>query len=146
MILLYTKSLYKTWERLLLQAVNDARIRGLWRRGIQSRARDKVQLLRAFCVTKFYQSIKEIEKAFDIDIRRGQSVPLLLFQFSSVTQSCATLCDPMNRSTPGLPVHHQLPEFTQTHVHGVGDSIQPSNLLSPSPPVPNPSQHQGLFQ
>ena len=68
-------------------------------------------------------------------------------QFSSVTQSCPTLCDPMNRSTPGLPVHHQLPEFTQTHVHRVGDAIQPSHpLSSPSPPAPNPSQHQGLFQ
>ena len=68
-------------------------------------------------------------------------------QFSSVTQSCPTLCDPMNCSTPGLPVHHQLPEFTQTHVHRVGDAIQPSHpLLSPSPPAPNPSQHQGLFQ
>ena len=68
-------------------------------------------------------------------------------QFSSVTQSCLTLCDPMNRSTPGLPVHHQLLEFTQTHVHWVGDAIQPSHpLSSPSPPVPNPSQHQSLFQ
>ena len=69
------------------------------------------------------------------------------FQFSSVAQSCPTLCDPMNRSTPGLPVHHQLPEFTQTHVHRVGDAIQPSHpLSSPSPPAPNPSQHQSLFQ
>ena len=60
-------------------------------------------------------------------------------QFSSVTQSCPTLCDPMNRSTPGLPVHHQLPEFS--------DAIQPSHpLSSPSPPAPNPSQHQSLFQ
>ena len=68
-------------------------------------------------------------------------------QFSSVAQPCPTLCDPMNRSTPGLPVNHQLPEFTQTHVHRVGDAIQPSHsLLSPSPPAPNPSQHQGLFQ
>ena len=68
-------------------------------------------------------------------------------QFSSVTQSCLTLCDPMNRSTPGFPVHHQLPEFTQTHVHQVRDAIQPSHpLLSPSPPAPNLSQHQGLFQ
>ena len=58
---------------------------------------------------------------------------------------CLTLCDPMNWSTPGLPVHHQLPEFTQTHVHRVGDAIQPSHpLSSPSPPAPNPSQHQGL--
>ena len=61
-------------------------------------------------------------------------------QFSSVAQSCPTLCDPMNRSTPGLPVHHQLPEFTQTHVHRVSDAIQPSYpLSSPSPPAPNPS-------
>ena len=66
---------------------------------------------------------------------------------SSVAQSCLTLCDPMNRSTPGLPVHHQLPEFTQSHVHRVGDAIQPSHpLSSPSPPAPNLSQHQGLFQ
>ena len=67
-------------------------------------------------------------------------------QFSSVTQSCPTLCNPRNHSTPGLPVHHQLPEFTQTHVHWVGDIIQPSNpLSSPSPPALNLSQHQGLF-
>ena len=68
-------------------------------------------------------------------------------QVSSVAQSCPTLCDPMSRSTPGLPVHHQLPEFTQTHVHRVSDAIQPSHpLSSPSPPAPNPSQHQSLFQ
>ena len=70
-----------------------------------------------------------------------------IYQFRSVAQSCPTLCYPMNRSTPGLPVHHQLPEFTQTHVHRVGDAIQPPHpLSSPSPPAPNPSQHQGLFQ
>ena len=68
-------------------------------------------------------------------------------QFSSVAQSCPTLCNPMNHSTPGLAVHHQLPEFSQTHVHRVSDAIQPSNPpLSPSPPVPNPSQHQRIFQ
>ena len=71
----------------------------------------------------------------------------LLIQFSSVTQSCQTLCDLMNHSTPGLPVYHQLLEFTQTHVHLVGDVIQPSHpLSSPSPLASNPSQHQGLFQ
>ena len=71
----------------------------------------------------------------------------LNLQFSSVAQSCPTLRDSMNRSTPGLPVHHQLPEFTQTHVHRVGDAIQSSHpLLYPSPPAPNPSQHQSLFQ
>ena len=69
----------------------------------------------------------------------------LTLQFSSVTQSCPTLCDPMNLSTPGLPVHHQLPEFTQTRVHWIGDAIQPSHpLSSPSPPAPKPSQHQGF--
>ena len=68
-------------------------------------------------------------------------------QFSSVAQSCPTLCNPMNHSTPGLPVYHQLPEFTQTHVHRVSDAIQPSHpLSSPSPPAPDPSQHQSLFQ
>jgi len=68
-------------------------------------------------------------------------------QFSSVAQSCPTLCDPMSLSMPGLPVHHQLPEFTQTHVHRVSDAIQPSHPLSSlSPPAPNPSQHQSLFQ
>ena len=68
-------------------------------------------------------------------------------QFSSVAQSCPTLCDPMNCSTPGLPVHHQLLEFTQTCIHLVSDAIQPSHpLLSPSPTAPNPSQHLSLFQ
>ena len=72
---------------------------------------------------------------------------LNLFQFSSVTQSCPTLCHPMNCSTPGLPAHHQLPEFTQTHIHRVRDAIQPSHpLSSPSPPTFSLSQHQGLFQ
>ena len=74
------------------------------------------------------------------------SIPLII-QFSSVTQSCSSLCNPMNYSTSGLPVHHQLLEFTQTHVHWVGDAIQPSHPLSyPSPPAFNPSQHQGLFK
>ena len=74
-------------------------------------------------------------------------ISCLTIQFSSVAHSCPTVCDPMNRSTPGLPVHHQLPELTQTHVHQVGDTIQPSHPLScPSPPAPNSSQHQGLFQ
>ena len=72
---------------------------------------------------------------------------VICISFSSVAQSCPTLCDPMNRSTPGLPVHHHLLEFTQTHVHRVHDAIQPSHpLSSPSPPAPNPSQHQSLFQ
>ena len=77
----------------------------------------------------------------------GRKAITNLVQFSSVTQSCPTLCDPMNHSTPGLPVHHQLLEFTQTHIHRVRDAIQPSHpLSSPSPPALNPSQHQSLSQ
>ena len=69
------------------------------------------------------------------------------YQIRSVAQLCPTLCNPMNRSTPGLPVHHHLPEFTQTHAHQVSDAIQPSHpLSSPSPLALNPSQHQNLFQ
>ena len=77
----------------------------------------------------------------------SSSPSLTQIQFSSVAQSCPTLCDPMNLSSPGLPVHHQLLEFTQTRVHRVSDAIQPSHpLSSPSSPAPNPSQHQSLFQ
>ena len=72
---------------------------------------------------------------------------LRMCQFSSVTQSCTTLCDPMDCSMPGFPVHHQLLELAQTPVHRVGDAIQTSHpLSSPFPPAPNPSQHQSLFQ
>ena len=78
--------------------------------------------------------------------RKGRiknNITISSVQFSSVAQSCPTLCNPMNCSTPSLPVHHQLPEFTQTHAHQVSDAIQPSHpLLSPFPPAPNPSQHQ----
>ena len=73
-------------------------------------------------------------------------INFIIFQFSSVAQLCPTLCNPMNRSMPGLSVRHQHLEFTQTNVHRVGDAIQPSHpLLSPSPPASSPSQHQGLF-
>ena len=76
-----------------------------------------------------------------------QNPTLSSVQFNSVAQLCPTLCNPMNCSTPGIPVHHQLPEFTQTHFHQVCDAIQPSHpLSSPFPPAPNASQHQTLFQ
>ena len=95
--------------------------------------------------TYCWHSPSSIRLLFHISVNR--SSPTSSVQFSSFTQSCLTLCNPMNCSTPGLPVHHQLPEFTQTHVHWVGDAIQPSHLLSsPSSPAPNPSQHRGLFQ
>ena len=82
---------------------------------------------------------------FETRTQQGNSIKQKSVQFSSVAQSCPTLCDPMNRSTPGLPFHHQLPEFTQTHVHRVSDAIQPSHpLSSPSPPDHNPSQHQSF--
>ena len=93
-----------------------------------------------------------IEKSYKFSPLVSQTTFQLLnshmwLQFSSVTQSCLTLWDPMNHSTPGLPVHHQFPEPTQTHVHCVSDAIQPSHpLLSPSPPALNLSQHQGLFK
>ena len=92
---------------------------------------------------------EESEKATSTfnKLRSWHPVPFSSIQFISVAQSCSTLYNPMNRSTLGLPVHHQLPEFTQTHVHRVGDAIQLSHPLpSPSPPDPNPSQHQSLFQ
>ena len=98
------------------------------------------------------QNFKENIQIANKDTKKGLGSLAIMkmkikIQFGSVAQSCPTLCDPMNRSTPDLPVHHQLPEFTQTHVHRVSDAIQPSHpLSSPSPPAPSPSQHQSLFQ
>ena len=84
---------------------------------------------------------------FSNDVLMAETIKSSKMNIRSVAQSCPTLCDSMNRSMPGLPVHHQLPVFTQTHVHRVSDAIQPSHpLSSPSPPAPNPSQHQSLFQ
>ena len=110
--------------------------------------------LEFFCLASYYllyflsdNSTSYIMKAIGAYILTYHTTFQNSLQFSSVAQSCPTLCDPMNCSTPGLPVHHQLLEFTQTHVHRVSDAIQPSHpLSSPSPPAPNPSQHQSLFQ
>ena len=93
--------------------------------------------------------IKHRSPALQVNPLPSEKLGMLLYshQFSSVAQLCLTLCNPMNSSMPGLPVHHRLPEFTQTHVDPVGDAIQPSHpLSSPSPPVPNPSWHLSLFQ
>ena len=95
-----------------------------------------------WCLIKIYRVAKQL-RGYDFGAHRLK----YKHQFSSVAQSCLTLCDPMDCSTPGFLVHHQLPEFTQTHVHWVGDAIQPSHLLlSPSPPTFNLSQHYGLFK
>ena len=97
--------------------------------------------------SKIYIGYMYAWNTYYIDLILGHIKSLNKLQFSSVTQSCPTLCDPLNRSTPGLPVHHQLQEFTQTHIHRVSDAIQPSHpLSSPSPPAPNPSLYQSLFQ
>ena len=96
-----------------------------------------------FIAFPFPKAIKEIPLCFFLHLTSERLFSSV--QFSSVAQLCLTLCDPMNCSTPGLPVHHQLLEFTQTHVHRVGDAIQPSHpLSSPFPPAPNPSQHQSF--
>ena len=97
---------------------------------------------------KYLTSVKPKHSLYlYMNIKNFPDIQFSSVQFSSVPQSRPTLCDPMNHSTSCLPVHHQLPEFTQTHVHRVRDAIQPSHpLSSPSPPTPNRSQHQGLFQ
>ena len=90
--------------------------------------------------------LRHFNKIPDDSVMGNERTTLVSVQFSSVAQSSLTLCDHMDCSTPGFPVHHQLPELTQTHVHWVGDDIQPSHsLLSPSPPAFNRYQHQGLF-
>ena len=114
---------------------------------------DWTQHLTIFYTNKLSRSLL-LQDVFDLTFTllmlTYQSVfihQIIIIQFSSIAQSCLTLCDPMNHSRPGLPVHHQLPESTQTHVHWTGDAIQPSHpLLSPSPPALNLSQHQGLFK
>ena len=98
--------------------------------------------LKSTCVVIPFYRMRTVPKYLSKVTGRGSCL-----QFSSIAQSCLTLCHPVDCSTPGLPVHHQLPEFTQTYVHWVGDAIQPSHpLLSPSPPAFNLSQHQGLFK
>ena len=100
------------------------------------------------CVVKYvYKIVNWSESCSVVSFLLIANLWPVSVQFSSVAQLCPTLCDPMYHSTPGLPVHHQFPEFTQTHVLRVNDAIQPSHpLSSPSPPAPNPSQHQSLFQ
>ena len=90
---------------------------------------------------------KYVGAADVLDNKECREMSRVFSRFSSFAQSCLTLCNPMDYSTPGFPVHHQLPELAQTHVHQVGDAIQPSHLLSsPSPPALNLSLNQGLFK
>ena len=96
-----------------------------------------------FCIPKCHNGAQKTTEGQPVTF---QVIWVEQVQFSSVAQSCPTLCDPMNHSTPGLPVHHQLPELTQTHVHQVSDAIQLSHALSSSSPAFSLSQHQGLFQ
>ena len=97
--------------------------------------------LKSTCVVIPFYRMRTVPKYLSKVTGRGSCL-----QFSSIAQSCLTLCDPVDCSTPGLPVHHQLPEFTQTYVHWVGDAIQPSHPLSSPSPAFNLSQHQGLFK
>ena len=100
-----------------------------------------------YCVVTIAQGDISHHVSWLTGVRNKQHPGCSSDQIRSVTHSCPTLCDLMNCSTPGLPVYHQLPEFTETHVHRVNDANQPSHpLLSPSPPAPNPSQHHNLFQ
>ena len=114
------------------------------------KAEEVIKTLLHEIIPRFYlprSLLSDDGTSFTSKVTQGVSKAFSSVQFSSVTQSCPTLCDPMNHSTPGLPVHHQLLEFTQTHVHRVGDAIPLSHPLSSlSSPAPNPSQHQGLFQ
>ena len=118
--------------------------------GVTGNPRDELRGLRCLrCVSVLCAPIRHIsaECSFLIQLLFLVDKSYRSDQIRSVAQSCPTLCDPMNRSPPGLPVHHQLPEFTQTHVHRGGDAIQPSHpLSSPSPPALNLSQHQGLLK
>ena len=139
------------WEKIIVNETTDKGLLSkIYKQLIQFNTRKtndpmkkwEKDLKRHFSKEDIQMANKHMKRRFTSLIIQYSSV-----QFSSVAQSCPTLCDPMNRSMPGLPVHHQLPEFTQTQVHRVSDAIQPSHPLSPSsPPAPNPSQHQGLFQ
>ena len=117
--------------------------------GIQSRGSKRVGLhleTKTTTIMQLFRSTLSLGQAEE-NAEEKLNETFRSVHFSSVARSCPTLCDPMNRTTPGLPVHHHLPEFTHIQVHRVGDAIQPSHpLSSPSPPSPNPSQHQSLFQ
>ena len=139
------------WEKIIVNETTDKGLLSkIYKQLIQLNTRKtnnpmkkwEKDLKRHFSKEDIQMANKHMKRCFTSLIIQFSSV-----QFISVAQLCPTLCDHVNHNMPGLPVHHQLPEFTETHVHRVSDAIQPSHpLSSPSPPAPNPSQHQGLFQ
>ena len=116
-----------------------------FQKGIENVEKTQLSLRPETSLSKMKHPLGSLNRG--LRMQKKVLVSLKTVQFSSVAQLCPTVCDPMNRSTPSLPVHHHLPEFTQIHIHRVRDALQPSHpLSSPSPPAPNPSQHQSLFQ
>ena len=137
----YRKPCTKAWPKLFIEAMFAKAPNWGGRWGNCSKSVESINKLGKNLTLEHY-----ITQKWTKYLNFYSSGRLMTLQFSSVAQSCPALCDPMNCSTPGLPVHHKL-QFTQTHVHRVSDAIQPSHpLSSPSPPAPNPSKHQGLFQ
>ena len=136
------------WERLKAEGEGDDR-RWEWLGSITDSMDMSLVKFQEFAIDRkrWHAAVHGVAKSWTGLIDSTERMHYIPETIRLVDQSCPTLCEPMNRSTPGLPVHHQLPEFTQTYVHWVSEAIQPSHpLSSPSPPVPNPSQHQSIFQ
>ena len=139
------RTLCKTWQTVQTKPLEG---RNVWQkhRGAKVLKKGMYQWRKARGPASVFQD-HNLRRTIHESSSLGDKLDSVSVQLSSVAQSCPTLWEPMNRNMPGLPVHHQLPEFTQTQVHWVSDAIQPSHPLSfPFPPAPNPSEHQSLFQ